>query len=213
MNLSKEKIKEIAEYLDAGMICYIHKKTHEIKDMIDFNEDIDCAELWEEELKEIEANIDDYLKMEKMSSSDSFQIMAAFVETLPSSKIKWQLEQALERSKPFRNFRNVIDYHEDILQQWYKFKNWKYQEWVREYIENHQESEDTEAFVPFEGGYFDDDGNKLNPDLHPLPSLCQSCQKKDDPSEEILCNLNRLDQLGEEEFICFSYKDINEKKE
>ena len=57
--------------------------------------------------------------------------------------------------------------------------------------------------------FYDDDGNEYNPDLYPLPSLCLSCKKKNDPSEEILCNLNRLDQLGEKEFKCFAYDPIS----
>lgn len=55
-------------------------------------------------------------------------------------------------------------------------------------------------------GYFNDDGTELNPDLYPKPQLCLSCKKDDDPDEEILCNLNRLDQLDEPEFKCFAYK-------
>jgi len=55
--------------------------------------------------------------------------------------------------------------------------------------------------------YFNDDGTEINPDLIPKPSLCVSC-KKDGPSgeEEILCNLTRADQQGEEEFICEAYE-------
>lgn len=55
-------------------------------------------------------------------------------------------------------------------------------------------------------GYFNDDGTELNPDLYPKPQLCLSCKKDDDPDEEILCNLNRLDQLDEPEFKCFAYE-------
>jgi len=54
-------------------------------------------------------------------------------------------------------------------------------------------------------GFYDDDGSKLNPDLIPKPVLCLSCSKDDDPNEDILCNLNRLDQAGDEEFICYAY--------
>ena len=57
-------------------------------------------------------------------------------------------------------------------------------------------------------GYFDDDGNELNPDLIPKPNLCLSCKKNEDPNEEILCNLNRLDQSNEIEFKCFAYEQI-----
>ncbi len=50
--------------------------------------------------------------------------------------------------------------------------------------------------------YFDDDGNELNPDLVPKPIMCVACAKDDDPNEEMLCNLNRLDQKDEETFGC-----------
>ena len=51
--------------------------------------------------------------------------------------------------------------------------------------------------------YFDDDGTEINSDLVPKPDLCVSC-KRDGKSgeEEILCNLTRADQQGEEEFRC-----------
>ena len=53
--------------------------------------------------------------------------------------------------------------------------------------------------------FYDDDGTEVNPDLISKPSLCASCVKDDDPSEEPLCSLNRLDQQGEEEFRCDAY--------
>jgi len=53
--------------------------------------------------------------------------------------------------------------------------------------------------------YFDDDGTEMNPDLLSKPSLCVSCTKDDDPKEEMLCNLNRLDQQDEADFKCGAY--------
>ena len=55
--------------------------------------------------------------------------------------------------------------------------------------------------------YFDDDGNEMFPNLVPKPSLCTICKKEEDPYEEILCNLNRLGQQGEEEFICHAFEE------
>ena len=56
-------------------------------------------------------------------------------------------------------------------------------------------------------GIFDDDGNKINPDLIPKPSLCVSCRKDGMPGEEeILCALTRADQQTEEEFQCYAYE-------
>ena len=60
-------------------------------------------------------------------------------------------------------------------------------------------------------GFYDDDGNKLNPSLYPNPQLCLSCKLNDcgDEEEEILCTLNRLDQRHEKEFRCGMYENIN----
>ncbi len=54
------------------------------------------------------------------------------------------------------------------------------------------------------------DGTEVNPDLVLNPSLCVSC-KRDGLSgkEDILCKLNRLDQQGEEDFICGAYDPKN----
>jgi len=35
--------------------------------------------------------------------------------------------------------------------------------------------------------------------------MCLKCEKNDDPNEEILCNLNRLDQQDEKEFKCGAF--------
>ena len=57
--------------------------------------------------------------------------------------------------------------------------------------------------------YYDDDGNELNPDLFPVPSLCLVCKKYEDPYEEILCTLNRLGQRDDEEFKCFAFENMS----
>ena len=54
--------------------------------------------------------------------------------------------------------------------------------------------------------FFDDDGTEINPELISKPGLCITCRKDDDPKEEILCTLTRMDQKGEEEFRCFAYE-------
>ena len=54
--------------------------------------------------------------------------------------------------------------------------------------------------------YMNDDGTEFNLDLILKPDLCITC-KKDGRSgeEEILCNLTKADQQGEDEFICEAY--------
>ena len=53
--------------------------------------------------------------------------------------------------------------------------------------------------------FYDDDGTEIDPNLIRKPSLCSTCAKDDDPSEEPLCTLNRFDQQDEEDFRCDAY--------
>jgi len=53
--------------------------------------------------------------------------------------------------------------------------------------------------------YYDDDGNELDPASVPMPQMCLMCDKKDIPEEEVLCTLNRLDQLNEPAFKCGAF--------
>ncbi len=55
--------------------------------------------------------------------------------------------------------------------------------------------------------YFGDDGNKINPDLISKPDLCITCKKNElSGNEEILCNLTRVDQQSQNEFVCDAYE-------
>jgi len=54
--------------------------------------------------------------------------------------------------------------------------------------------------------FFNDDGTPVNPDLMPKPSLCVTCKHDDDPTQENLCMLNRMDQQGERDFKCDAYE-------
>ncbi len=49
--------------------------------------------------------------------------------------------------------------------------------------------------------YFDEDGTPLNSNQYPKPTLCLSCKKNEDESEEILCNLTRIDQRFDAVFL------------
>lgn len=53
-------------------------------------------------------------------------------------------------------------------------------------------------------GFFDDDGNRIDPFAVPKPGLCLICKKNelDDPEEDMLCAMNRWDQKDEAEFEC-----------
>jgi hypothetical protein len=57
-------------------------------------------------------------------------------------------------------------------------------------------------------GIYDDNGNKINADLLPIPGLCITCKSYDveDWEENLLCNMNRFDQRNEKDFKCGAYE-------
>ncbi|MBI4647795.1 MAG: hypothetical protein HY738_14700 [Bacteroidia bacterium] len=57
-------------------------------------------------------------------------------------------------------------------------------------------------------GIYDDDGNKINPDLMTVPALCTICKSyhNDDWEENILCSLNRYDQRNDKDFHCGAFE-------
>jgi hypothetical protein len=52
---------------------------------------------------------------------------------------------------------------------------------------------------------YDDDGNEIDPATVPIPVLCRRCEKFDDPSEKLLCDLNRCGQKDDAEFKCYAF--------
>jgi len=54
--------------------------------------------------------------------------------------------------------------------------------------------------------FYDDAGTEINPDLVPKPDLCISCRKDELRDQEHLCDLTRMDQQGNDVFVCEAYE-------
>jgi hypothetical protein len=61
--------------------------------------------------------------------------MADFVETVDNEKLRESLIQALDRPKPFRNFKFTIDNSGPYRDKWFKFKDKKLIEWVESQLQ------------------------------------------------------------------------------
>jgi len=136
--LNNKQISEIAENLDLGMNCYLNLKSGEIKSIIDHDSlgEVD-EELWGDDIREIEENYEDYFAFERMNSNESFEVMADFAESIDDERIRRKLMNALNRSKPFRNFKWAIDNSGEYRDQWFEFKKNRYIEYVKEQIEGY----------------------------------------------------------------------------
>ena len=137
MKLTDQQIKEIADNLDSGMRCFYNKQTGIIKTVLNFDSWIGAdEEPWEEELKEIDENWSDYFEFKGMTSRESFNLMADFAESIDNPRLQDRLFNALNKSKPFQNFKWQIDNSGEYRQQWFDFKNMHYIELVKKQIDN-----------------------------------------------------------------------------
>ena len=62
-----------------------------------------------------------------------------------------------------------------------------------------EESEIIDGFDTEDETYPDDE-------LVPKPALCLSCKKDNDPHEEEMCLLTRMDSVEGEDFVCGAYE-------
>ena len=135
IKLTKDQIKEIADYLDSGLKCYVNKETGIIIYTPDFNDGYSDEELWEESLNELDENWDKYVAIDKMESHESFEIMADFAENVDINDLRESLIKALNRKHPFQNFKWVVDNSGPYRQKWFDFKKQRLIEWVKNQLE------------------------------------------------------------------------------
>lgn len=136
--MDKQKIRDLAQHLTTGVKCYIHRKTLEVVTFPDPDElDKELLPMWSDDIKKVKKNRKDYIEIENMDSRRTFRVMEDFVETVDDARLKVRLMDALERSKPFRNFRSIIDNADDYREEWFRFSDAKLEEWVEEQLKDH----------------------------------------------------------------------------
>jgi hypothetical protein len=153
LQLSEAQILEIADNLDSGFDCFIQPDTGEMACWPNFdngNFDIEeyCdgigGEEGEAELARYEEAVECWVFIKGMESRDAFRVMEDFVEQVSSGNVRERLIQALDGQKPFANFRRVLDYHDEWLKKWYKFKAAAFIPWVEQQIAAHNAKDDDE---------------------------------------------------------------------
>ena len=106
-------------------------------DVLRFSADPGLNEDLEEEYGEaMEKNPARFRYIEPISSPQSFEVMEDFVESLPESQAKESLSQALERPRPFRNFKDALLSFPDVREQWFRYHDGVFKEfalsWLRD---------------------------------------------------------------------------------
>ncbi len=138
MNYSDKTIKEIAELIDCGHLCFLEKANGKIEyypKEIDLF--LDEENPWQDVIDKIENNQSEYVRIEKMNSKQSFLVMENFTEKLESESLRKKLLNALNRSKAFRNFKYLIEIS-DYRQNWFDFKLEQNIRWIKEQISDQE---------------------------------------------------------------------------
>lgn len=209
----KELIRNIAESIDCGMICFVNTETFEMEDVpaLLINDPDEYEALVGETTESLGLKYVDWenvASIEPLDSNESFQIMEDFTDSMPDNQLKKKLLESLDRKKPFNNFKRIID-DSEYRQDWFDFK--------QKHLENHVKSMldmklNVDEELDFEdiNGFYDDDGNKIDPDSVPVRSLCVICKSHhaDDWEENLLCLMNRFDQRDEEDFKCSAFEKV-----
>lgn len=130
MKLTPAQIDSIAQDLQCGMCCYVHRKTGEVVVVLS-EEGLDAtdADLWQEDLDKLAADPENFLEIEPMPSNEAFRVMEDFAETTPRA-LKARLLMALEKHSPFQHFKHEIDNSGEWRERWFAFHFEKYQDWV-----------------------------------------------------------------------------------
>jgi len=129
-------IKEIAQELDCGNDCYYNSETDEIIAIPNFSnisDEDEFRECFKADLKKVKKNKADIIKIEVLESFESFKIMERFIDQISDIEFKTELENILQRKKPFQNFKNSID-NSDLRQEWFEFKKTELEKFVENKI-------------------------------------------------------------------------------
>jgi hypothetical protein len=112
--IDNKLIYEIAEQIDCGFNCYVHRETLKLISIpnIDNHPEIEIKE-WRKERLEIEKRADQYYFFEPLEPYESFEIIEKFLETVEDQNLRGRLFSALNKKQPFRNFKHIIDYSGD----------------------------------------------------------------------------------------------------
>jgi len=143
ITLTEEMVKEISGSLQTGTNCYLHKKIGKI---IEHMEGADFDPAWDEEgsytqdLQDLEDSPDDYVMLSPMSSSQAYNVMEDFANSLEIGTLKVKLLNALNQKHPFQNFKRLVE-SSDARQNWFDFWNAAYADYVREEYKWEMESE------------------------------------------------------------------------
>ena len=136
--MTNEQLQEIADNLDLGLRCFIHKDNADIRCFPDEDQSYGFdEEPWEEDIKAVKKNKKKYLEIEKMPPQEEFEVMEAFARQVAEDLLRDKLLWLLSRPKPFRHFKAELDQAGPYREKWFAFKSARMLDWVKGQVQLH----------------------------------------------------------------------------
>lgn len=136
-------VHDVADKIDAGLICFINPETLEIEQipqgMADPKEyELNTGEAWNDSFNYESWNR--YITVEPPESLIGFEIMEQFTNEVDDQKLQSRLIYALNHKKTFANFKYIVE-TSPRRQQWFAFKQRKLEECVWHQIQSDFQNE------------------------------------------------------------------------
>lgn len=134
----RKLVSEIAETIMMGMICFLNPDTFEIefipREMIVDPEEYEMitGEIYSDaEMKYLKWR--EFIEVEPMETHESFMVMEHFIDKISDHNLQKRLICALNRRKPFANFKYIVETSE-YRQQWFDFRQKQWELYVWDFI-------------------------------------------------------------------------------
>lgn len=132
MQVEESILKEISEELLCGSKVFLHRETGDIITIRDVDLFLDETDPWEDDRRKVDVERDKYLEFNPMESRESYQIMQDFIDQLDDGRLADRLFNAIQKKRPFANFKAEIDHSGPYREMWFHFRDQCYLEWTRE---------------------------------------------------------------------------------
>lgn len=211
----KIKFNDIKDAIDDGSFdnyYFIDKMNHKIVFISAYEED------YENKLKNLENN--NFIKIPFLTTGDILNMMQSFVYTLEDFNLCKKIDEAVNKKKPFRNFKELINKYPNLRKKWFEYKDKELINETMDWLFEKKIELKDKSFIPkveikelkTEEVKFPDDFGSFR------PIVCMNCNNKDDlktryfevnVSNENLFVDNEINKIMEEEYGLKNYGHIS----
>lgn len=133
MKLSENTVREIADWLQCGLECWIHKHSGTMYFLPNVEDPYFDPSQWEDVLADLQGHEDEFLVFQTMETPHSFRIMQNFAFSMIDCAMRNELECALSGPRPFHRFNARVE-NSPMSEKWADFKFKAHMEWVKSQV-------------------------------------------------------------------------------